>query len=89
MPGCSANEMILWLNERNLCDEGPFDLQNSVWEFSQEKRKKEKYEQRFIPGKLIPAEKAEGDQGEQEKQKRLGESEYEESRPVTDAIPGR
>ena len=45
---------------------------------------KEKYEQRFIP-KLIPPEKAK-EIRESKETETAGESEYEESRPVTDTI---
>lgn len=76
-----CNEMILWFNDGNYVMKA-LDLKQSMGVLTGEE--KEKYEQRFIP-KLIPPEKAK-EIRESKETETAGESEYEESRPVTDTI---
>lgn len=76
-----CNEMILWFNDRNYVMKA-LDLKQRMGVLTGEE--KEKYEQRFIP-KLIPPEKAK-EIRESKETETAGESEYEESRPVTDTI---
>ena len=76
-----CNEMILWFNDGNYVMKA-LDLKQRMGVLTGEE--KEKYEQRFIP-KLIPPEKAK-DIWESKETDTAGESEYEESRPVTDTI---
>ena len=76
-----CNEMILWFNDGNYVMKA-LDLKQRMGVLTGEE--KEKYEQRFIP-KLIPPEKAKEIRESKEKET-AGESEYEESRPVTDTI---
>lgn len=75
------NEMILWFNDGNYVMKA-LDLKQRMGVLTGEE--KEKYEQRFIP-KLIPPEKAK-EIRESKETETAGESEYEESRPVTDTI---
>lgn len=76
-----CNEMILWFNDGNYVMKA-LDLKQRMGVLTEEE--KEKYEQRFIP-KLIPPEKAK-EIRESKETETAGESEYEESRPVTDTI---
>lgn len=76
-----CNEMILWFNDGNYVMKA-LDLKQRMGVLTGEE--KEKYEQRFIP-KLIPPEKAK-EIRESKETDTAGESEYEESRPVTDTI---
>ena len=76
-----CNEMILWFNDGNYVMKA-LDLKQRMGVLTGEER--EKYEQRFIP-KLIPPEKAK-EIRESKETETAGESEYEESRPVTDTI---
>ena len=76
-----CNEMILWFNDGNYVMKA-LDLKQRMGVLTGEE--KEKYEQRFIP-KLIPPEKAKAIR-ESKETETAGESEYEESRPVTDTI---
>ena len=76
-----CNEMILWFNDGNYVMK-VLDLKQRMGVLTGEE--KEKYEQRFIP-KLIPPEKAK-EIRESKETETAGESEYEESRPVTDTI---
>ncbi len=76
-----CNEMILWFNDGNYVMKA-LDLKQRMGVLTGEE--KEKYEQRFIP-KLIPPEKAK-EIRESKETETVGESEYEESRPVTDTI---
>lgn len=76
-----CNEMILWFNDGNYVMKA-LDLKQRMGVITGEE--KEKYEQRFIP-KLIPPEKAK-EIRESKETETAGESEYEESRPVTDTI---
>lgn len=76
-----CNEMILWFNDGNYVMKD-LDLKQRMGVLTGEE--KEKYEQRFIP-KLIPPEKAK-EIRESKETETAGESEYEESRPVTDTI---
>lgn len=76
-----CNEMILWFNDENYVMKA-LDLKQRMGVLTGEE--KEKYEQRFIP-KLIPPEKAK-EIRESKETETAGESEYEESRPVTDTI---
>lgn len=76
-----CNEMILWFNDGNYVMKA-LDLKQRMGVLTGEE--KEKYEQRFIP-KLIPPEKAK-EIRESKETETAGESEYEESRPVTDKI---
>lgn len=76
-----CNEMILWFNDGNYVMKA-LDLKQRMGVLTGEE--KEKYEQRFIP-KLIPPEKAK-EIRESKETETAGESEYEESRPVTDTI---
>ena len=76
-----CNEMILWFNDGNYVMKA-LDLKQRMGVLIGEE--KEKYEQRFIP-KLIPPEKAK-EIRESKETETAGESEYEESRPVTDTI---
>ena len=73
--------MILWFNDGNYVMKA-LDLKQRMGVLTGEE--KEKYEQRFIP-KLIPPEKAK-EIRESKETETAGESEYEESRPVTDTI---
>ena len=76
-----CNEMILWFNDGNYVMKA-LDLKQRMGVLTGEE--KEKYEQRFIP-KLIPPEKAK-EIRESKETETAGESEYEESRTVTDTI---
>lgn len=76
-----CNEMIRWFNDGNYVMKA-LDLKQRMGVLTGEE--KEKYEQRFIP-KLIPPEKAK-EIRESKETETAGESEYEESRPVTDTI---
>ena len=76
-----CNEMILWFNDGTYVMKA-LDLKQRMGVLTVEE--KEKYEQRFIP-KLIPPEKAK-EIRESKETETAGESEYEESRPVTDTI---
>lgn len=76
-----CNEMILWFNDGNYVMKA-LDLKQRMGVLTGEE--KEKYEQRFIP-KLIPPEKAK-EIRESKETETAGESEDEESRPVTDTI---
>lgn len=76
-----CNEMIFWFNDGNYVMKA-LDLKQRMGVLTGEE--KEKYEQRFIP-KLIPPEKAK-EIRESKETETAGESEYEESRPVTDTI---
>lgn len=76
-----CNEMILWFNDGNYVMKA-LDLKQRMGVLTGEE--KEKYEQRFIP-KLIPPEKAK-EIRESKETETAGESEYEESRPVTDTV---
>ena len=76
-----CNEMILWFNDGNYVMKA-LDLKQRMGVLTGEE--KEIYEQRFIP-KLIPPEKAK-EIRESKETETAGESEYEESRPVTDTI---
>ena len=76
-----CNKMILWFNDGNYVMKA-LDLKQRMGVLTGEE--KEKYEQRFIP-KLIPPEKAK-EIRESKETETAGESEYEESRPVTDTI---
>jgi tetratricopeptide (TPR) repeat protein len=76
-----CNGMILWFNDGNYVMKA-LDLKQRMGVLTGEE--KEKYEQRFIP-KLIPPEKAK-EIRESKETETAGESEYEESRPVTDTI---
>ena len=76
-----CNEMILWFNDGTYVMK-VLDLKQRMGVLTGEE--KEKYEQRFIP-KLIPPEKAK-EIRESKETETAGESEYEESRPVTDTI---
>lgn len=76
-----CNEMILWFNDGNYVMKA-LDLKQRMGVLTGEE--KEKYEQRFIP-KLIPPEKAK-EIRESKETETAGESEYGESRPVTDTI---
>ena len=76
-----CNQMILWFNDGNYVMKA-LDLKQRMGVLTGEE--KEKYEQRFIP-KLIPPEKAK-EIRESKETETAGESEYEESRPVTDTI---
>ena len=76
-----CNEMILWFNDRNYVMKA-LDLKQRMGVLTGEE--KEKYEQRFIP-KLIPPEKAQ-EIRESKETEAVTETEYEESRPVTDTI---
>ena len=76
-----CNEMILWFNDENYVMKA-LDLKQRMGVLTGEE--KEKYEQRFIP-KLIPPEKAK-EIRESKETETAEESEYEESRPVTDTI---
>ena len=76
-----CNEMILWFNDGNYVMKA-LDLKQRMGVLTGEE--KDKYEQRFIP-KLIPPEKAK-EIRESKETETAGESEYEESRPVTDTI---
>ena len=76
-----CNEMILWFNDGTYVMKA-LDLKQRMGVLTGEE--KEKYEQRFIP-KLIPPEKAK-EIRESKETETAGESEYEESRPVTDTI---
>ena len=76
-----CNEMILWFNDGNYVMKA-LDLKQRMGVLTGEE--KEKYEQRFIP-KLIPPEKAK-EIRESKETETAEESEYEESRPVTDTI---
>lgn len=76
-----CNEMILWFNDRTYVMKA-LDLKQRMGVLTGEE--KEKYEQRFIP-KLIPPEKAQ-EIRESKETEAVTETEYEESRPVTDTI---
>ena len=76
-----CNEMILWLNDGTYVMKA-LDLKQRMGVLTGEE--KEKYEQRFIP-KLIPPEKAQ-EIRESKETEAVTETEYEESRPVTDTI---
>ena len=76
-----CNEMILWFNDGTYVMKA-LDLKQRMGVLTGEE--KEKYEQRFIP-KLIPPEKAK-EIRESKETETAEESEYEESRPVTDTI---
>ena len=76
-----CNEMILWFNDGNYVMKA-LDLKQRMGVLTGEE--KEKYEQRFIP-KLIPPEKAQ-EIRESKETEAVTETEYEESRPVTDTI---
>ena len=76
-----CNEMILWFNDGNYVMKA-LDLKQRMGVLTGEE--KEKYEQRFIP-KLIPPEKAK-EIRESKETEAVTETEYEESRPVTDTI---
>ena len=74
-------EMILWFNDGTYVMKA-LDLKQRMGVLTGEE--KEKYEQRFIP-KLIPPEKAQ-EIRESKETEAVTETEYEESRPVTDTI---
>lgn len=74
-----CNEMILWFNDGTYVMKA-LDLKQRMGVLTGEE--KEKYEQRFIP-KLIPPEKAQ-EIRESKETEAVTETEYEESRPVTD-----
>lgn len=76
-----CNEMILWFNDGTYAMKA-LDLKQRMGVLTGEE--KEKYEQRFIP-KLIPPEKAQ-EIRESKETEAVTETEYEESRPVTDTI---
>lgn len=76
-----CNEMILWFNDGTYVMKA-LDLKQRMGVLTGEE--KEKYEQRFIP-KLIPPEKAQ-EIRESKETEAVIETEYEESRPVTDTI---
>lgn len=76
-----CNEMILWFNDGTYVMKA-LDLKQRMGVLTGEE--KEKYEQRFIP-KLIPPEKAQ-EIRESKETEVVTETEYEESRPVTDTI---
>ena len=76
-----CNEMILWFNDGTYVMKA-LDLKQRMGVLTGEE--KEKYEQRFIP-KLIPPEKAQ-EIRESKETEAVTETEYEESRPVTDTI---
>ena len=76
-----CNEMILWFNDGTYVMKA-LDLKQRMGVLTGEE--KEKYEQRFIP-KLIPPEKAQEIRASKETEA-VTETEYEESRPVTDTI---
>lgn len=76
-----CNEMILWFNDGTYVMK-VLDLKQRMGVLTGEE--KEKYEQRFIP-KLIPPEKAQ-EIRESKETEAVTETEYEESRPVTDTI---
>ena len=76
-----CNEMILWFNDETYVMKA-LDLKQRMGVLTGEE--KEKYEQRFIP-KLIPPEKAQ-EIRESKETEAVTETEYEESRPVTDTI---
>ena len=76
-----CNEMILWFNDGTYVMKA-LDLRQRMGVLTGEE--KEKYEQRFIP-KLIPPEKAQ-EIRESKETEAVTETEYEESRPVTDTI---
>lgn len=76
-----CNEMILWFNDGTYVMKA-LDLKQRMGVITGEE--KEKYEQRFIP-KLIPPEKAQ-EIRESKETEAVTETEYEESRPVTDTI---
>lgn len=76
-----CNEMILWFNDGTYVMKA-LDLKQRMGVLTGEE--KEKYEQRFIP-KLIPPEKAQ-EIRESKETEAVTETEYEESRLVTDTI---
>lgn len=76
-----CNEMILWFNDGTYVMKA-LDLKQRMGVLTGEE--KEKYEQRFIP-KLIPPEKTQ-EIRESKETEAVTETEYEESRPVTDTI---
>lgn len=76
-----CNDMILWFNDGTYVMKA-LDLKQRMGVLTGEE--KEKYEQRFIP-KLIPPEKAQ-EIRESKETEAVTETEYEESRPVTDTI---
>lgn len=76
-----CNEMILWFNDGTYVMKA-LDLKQRMGVLTGEE--KEKYEQRFIP-KLIPPEKAQ-EIRESKETEAVTETEYEESRSVTDTI---
>ena len=76
-----CNEMILWFNDGTYVMKA-LDLKQRMGVLTGEE--KEKYEQRFIP-KLIPPEKAQ-EIRESKETEAVTETEYEESRTVTDTI---
>lgn len=76
-----CNEMILWFNDGTYVMKA-LDLKQRMGVLTGEE--KEKYEQRFIP-KLIPPEKAQ-EIRESKETEAVTETEYEESRPVTDTL---
>lgn len=76
-----CNEMILWFNDGTYVMKA-LDLKQRMGVLTGEE--KEKYEQRFIP-KLIPPEKDQ-EIRESKETEAVTETEYEESRPVTDTI---
>ena len=76
-----CNEMILWFNDGTYVMKA-LDLKQRMGVLTGEEE--EKYEQRFIP-KLIPPEKAQ-EIRESKETEAVTETEYEESRPVTDTI---
>ena len=76
-----CNEMLLWFNDGTYVMKA-LDLKQRMGVLTGEE--KEKYEQRFIP-KLIPPEKAQ-EIRESKETEAVTETEYEESRPVTDTI---
>lgn len=76
-----CNEMIRWFNDGTYVMKA-LDLKQRMGVLTGEE--KEKYEQRFIP-KLIPPEKAQ-EIRESKETEAVTETEYEESRPVTDTI---
>lgn len=76
-----CNEMILWFNDGTYVMKA-LDLKQRMGVLTGEE--KEKYEQRFIP-KLIPPEKAQ-EIRESKETEAVTETEYKESRPVTDTI---
>ena len=76
-----CNEMVLWFSDGNYVMKA-LDLKQRMGVLTGEE--KEKYEKQFIP-KLIPPEKAQ-EIRETKETEAAADTEYEESRPVTDTV---